>query len=130
MPWTRHDAVLDVAVTQRTRLVQTKIINGKEAFVQSEKRNMATADDNHATLARDKVLNPAHGDEVSHSLRPFVPDDSLARSGSQCRFSTFGAAHVDNLDWLPDLQQFEGICVVVDVGNRLSGDLDNHVTLL
>ena len=39
-------------------------------------------------------------------------------------------AHVDDLRRLADLQQLERVGVVVDVGDRLPGDLDDDVALL
>ena len=48
-------------------------------------------------------------------------------AGVSCvsRFSPFRA--VDDLDRLVDAEQFERIRVVVDVGDRLAGDLDDDV---
>src|SRR5688572_14467161 len=45
-------------------------------------------------------------------------------------FPLFAAAHVDHLRGLADLQQLQRVGVVVDVGDRLAGDLDDHIALL
>src|SRR3954468_18240537 len=54
----------------------------------------------------------------------------LARGRGQGRFFPLATAQINDLRRLPNLQHFERIRVVVDVGDRLSGDLDDHVALL
>ena len=55
---------------------------------------------------------------------------SSAGPRRQRRLAPLAAAHVDHLHGLADLQQVERVGVVVDVGDRLPGDLDDHVALL
>src|SRR6266542_760312 len=55
---------------------------------------------------------------------------SLACGRGERRFAALTGAHVDELGRLSNLQQVEGVRVIVDIGNRLPGDLDNDVALL
>src|SRR5919201_573859 len=55
---------------------------------------------------------------------------SLACCWGKHRFAPFALAHVDDLRWLTDLQHVERVRVVVNIRDRLSGDLDDDVAFL
>src|SRR5262249_33188254 len=64
----------------------------------------------------------ADGDEIRASSTGL-----LARRRREHRFATFAATQIDHLCGLADLQHVERVGVIVDVGDRLTGDFDNHV---
>ena len=54
---------------------------------------------------------------------------SAGAAGRQRRLAPLAVPHVDDLHRLVHLQQLERVGVVVDVGDRLAGDLDDDVAL-
>src|SRR5262245_28210065 len=55
---------------------------------------------------------------------------SLASGRGQCRIDALAVPHVDDLRRLTDLQQVQGVGVVVDIGDRLPSNLDDDVAFL